>query len=242
MPSAAGRDFELQPTLQSLEPFRDRLNIVSGLKLPAAYVGESLGRPRITRARRSAGSRARPRTRAPSPTSADQVAARHIGQETPLPSLELALESGASISYLHSANAAADGDEPARRVRAPARRRQHARGARRAAAAALEPARFRDGRGRVAASAICPARTASAWTAISTDVRELERRLALAADSPLAELDVPDKPNGIPADFEEHAMLMFDLLALAWQADLTRIATLHGRARAQQSRSIRRAA
>ncbi len=58
-----------------------------------------------------------------------------------------------------------------------------------------------------------------------TDVRELERRLSLAADSPLAELEVPDKPNGIPGDFEEHAMLMFDLLALAWAGDLTRIAT-----------------
>jgi hypothetical protein len=57
------------------------------------------------------------------------------------------------------------------------------------------------------------------------DVRELERRLALAADSP-ADVDVPDKPDGIPADFEEHAMLMFDLLALAWAADLTRIATM----------------
>jgi hypothetical protein len=58
------------------------------------------------------------------------------------------------------------------------------------------------------------------------DVRELERRLALAADSPLAAIEVPDKPNGIPADFEEHTMLMFDLLALAWAADLTRIATM----------------
>jgi hypothetical protein len=58
-----------------------------------------------------------------------------------------------------------------------------------------------------------------------TDVRELERRLSLAADSPLAELEVPEKPNGIPGDFEEHAMLMFDLLALAWAGDLTRIAT-----------------
>ncbi len=56
-------------------------------------------------------------------------------------------------------------------------------------------------------------------------MRELERRIALAADSPLATIDVPDKPNGIPADFEEHAMLMFDLLALAWEADLTRIGT-----------------
>jgi hypothetical protein len=59
-----------------------------------------------------------------------------------------------------------------------------------------------------------------------SDIRELERRLALAADSALAQVDVPDKPNGIPADFEEHAMLMFDLVALAWQADLTRVATM----------------
>jgi hypothetical protein len=59
-----------------------------------------------------------------------------------------------------------------------------------------------------------------------TDIRELERRLALAADSTVADLEVPDKPGGVPADFEEHAALMFDLLALAWQADLTRVATL----------------
>jgi hypothetical protein len=58
-----------------------------------------------------------------------------------------------------------------------------------------------------------------------SDVRELERRLALAADSTPTDIEVPDKPNGIPGDFEEHAMLMFDLLALAWSADLTRIAT-----------------
>jgi hypothetical protein len=58
-----------------------------------------------------------------------------------------------------------------------------------------------------------------------TDVRELERRLALAADSAAASAEAPEKPEGIPADFEEHAMLMFDLLAFAWAADLTRVAT-----------------
>ncbi len=41
-----------------------------------------------------------PEDTGPSPTSADQLAAQHIGQETPLPSLELALEAGSSISYL----------------------------------------------------------------------------------------------------------------------------------------------
>src|SRR5262245_1803167 len=41
LPAATGRDFAFTPTLKPLEPFRDRLNVVSGLKLPAAYVGES---------------------------------------------------------------------------------------------------------------------------------------------------------------------------------------------------------
>src|SRR5687768_16013662 len=41
MPTAAGNGHELTPTLRSLEPFRERLNVVSGLRLPAAYVGES---------------------------------------------------------------------------------------------------------------------------------------------------------------------------------------------------------
>ena len=167
MPSSEGRDFELQPTLQSLEPFRERVNIVSGLKLPAAYVGESSAAANHSRSSQC-WLTCMPEDTGPSPTSVDQVAARHVGQETPLPSLELALEAGSSISYLTPHNAAADGDEPARGVRAPARRRQHAGGARRTATAALEPARFRDGRGRFAASAICPAPTASAWTAIST--------------------------------------------------------------------------
>ena len=64
-----------------------------------------------------------------------------------------------------AANAAADGDESARRVRALARRRQHARGARGAATAALEPARLRDGPGRRAAARSARARPASAWIA-----------------------------------------------------------------------------
>ena len=41
VPTTVGRGFEFQPILKSLEPYRDRLNVVSGLKLPSAYVGES---------------------------------------------------------------------------------------------------------------------------------------------------------------------------------------------------------
>jgi hypothetical protein len=58
------------------------------------------------------------------------------------------------------------------------------------------------------------------------DVREVERRIALAGQKVGDDLTVPEKPAGVPDDFEQHAKLMFDLLTLAWAADLTRVGTL----------------
>jgi hypothetical protein len=223
VPTATGRDFELRPILQSLEPFRDRFNIVSGLKLPAAYVGESSAAANHSRSSQC-WLTCMPEDEGPLPTSVDQVAAQHIGQETPLPSLELALEAGSSISYLTpktplpmETNPRAvferllgDGSTPAERA---ARQRQ--------LSSLLDSVT-----GQVAAlKRDLPGPDRERMDRYLTDVRELERRLALAADSALATIEVPDKPNGIPGDFEEHTMLMFDLLALAWTADLTRIAT-----------------
>jgi hypothetical protein len=57
-------------------------------------------------------------------------------------------------------------------------------------------------------------------------VREIERRIQLAerqASNP--NIDVPTTPAGIPEDYEEHTRLMFDLMAIAFQADITRIST-----------------
>ena len=57
-------------------------------------------------------------------------------------------------------------------------------------------------------------------------VREIERRIQLAerqASNP--NIDVPTTPAGIPEDYEEHTRLMFDLMAVAFQADLTRVGT-----------------
>ncbi len=165
-----------------------------------------------------------PEDTGPSPTSVDQVAARHVGQETPLPSLELALEAGSSISYLTPRTPLpmetnprvvferllGDGSTPAERA---ARQRQ--------LSSLLDSVT-----GEVSSlKRDLPGADRERMDRYLDDVRELERRIALAADSPLGKIEVPDKPNGIPADFEEHAMLMFDLLALAWEADLTRIGT-----------------
>ena len=224
LPSGTSGDLVLGPTMQSLGSWRNRLSIVSGLRLPAAYVGEQTAGANHTRASRCWLTCAPLETGA-SPTSADQVAAAHIGQDTPLPSLELALESGESIAYRTPTTPLpmetnprvvferlfGDGSTPGERA---ARQRQFA-SLLDAVAGEVAPLQRS-----------LPAADRARLDRYLTDIRELERRLALAGDSTLAELDVPDKPNGIPADFEEHANLMFDLLAVAWQADLTRVATL----------------
>ena len=59
----------------------------------------------------------------------------------------------------------------------------------------------------------------------SDDVREIERRLQIAAK---ASSEVPSVavPYGVPESFHEHIQIQFDLLALAFQADITRVATL----------------
>src|SRR6185503_18632832 len=54
-------------------------------------------------------------------------------------------------------------------------------------------------------------------------IREIERRMEKMEKSDLSKLDLPDAPVGIPTSFDEHLNLMFDLVALAYRANLTRV-------------------
>ena len=56
-------------------------------------------------------------------------------------------------------------------------------------------------------------------------VRDIERRVQMAEAQSARELPLVDQPVGVPSDYAEHAALMMDLLALAYQTDLTRIST-----------------
>ena len=56
-------------------------------------------------------------------------------------------------------------------------------------------------------------------------LRDVERRIQMAEEQSTRELPVVDQPVGVPSDYAEHATLMMDLLALAYQTDLTRIST-----------------
>ena len=57
-------------------------------------------------------------------------------------------------------------------------------------------------------------------------MREVEQRISRTEEHNATVVELPDRPSGIPADWEEHAKLMFDLQALAFQSDTTRVFTL----------------
>ena len=239
-PAGDGTAFELSPILRSLEPYRDRLNVVSDLRLPLAYGEDASAGANHTRSSAVWLTCARPETGATPRlgTSADQVAAAHFGQDTPLPSLELSLEEGglsggsglsgayrntiawrtptAPLPMEHNPQVVferlfGDGSTTAERA---SRRRE--------AASLLDSVLDET----AALSRSLPGDDRARLERHLDDVREVERRIQLAGERLSDELAVPAKPAGVPADFEQHAKLMFDLLALAWAADITRVATL----------------
>jgi hypothetical protein len=68
------------------------------------------------------------------------------------------------------------------------------------------------------------------------NVREIERRIQKASSRQMADAESIPAPIGIPASFEEHMRLMFDLLAVSYQADLTRVFTfMTGREASQRT-------
>src|SRR5579872_3409117 len=90
-PKAAGADFEFTRILKPLEPFRNYVNVVSGLHHKAA---DTTAVHSLSPTTWLSGVRPKPTQGADAyaGVTADQIAAQHIGQETPLPSLELATE------------------------------------------------------------------------------------------------------------------------------------------------------
>ncbi len=56
-------------------------------------------------------------------------------------------------------------------------------------------------------------------------IRDVERRIQRSEEQGMTSLDIPDRPVGVPDTFEEHCRVMYDLQALAFQADITRVTT-----------------
>jgi Protein of unknown function (DUF1552) len=242
-PSGEGNAFEFTPILKPLEPFRDRLLILSGLNsTPPAKQG-------------AVGVHARASTRfltdvPPKVTngadleagiSMDQIAARELGRHTQLASLELGLEStesGAScdngFNCVYTSTISWRGaTTPLPTEHNPREVFERLFGDTTSTDPATRLARIQQERSILDSVsqriARLGQRVGSGDRAKLDEyfeaIRDIERRIQNAEQQSATELPVVDQPAGIPATFEEHAKLMFDLYALAYQCDLTRVIT-----------------
>jgi hypothetical protein len=229
---------ELSPTLKPLEPFRSQLNVISDLALPLAYTEDASAAANHSSSSAVflSGARMHKNTNLLG-TTVDQVAARHLGQTSLLPSLELGIEDasnscgeGWSCAYRDSISWL---DE---RTPLPIERNPQVLFERLFGTGATDEARASN---RVESRSILDAvsqQTARLNRTLPVadrrrldqylnDVREIERRMQVAS-SVSGDVKPPAKPFGIPDDFEEHLKTMFDLQVLAWQAGMTRVSSL----------------
>ena len=237
-PPGSGKLDELSPILGSLAPVKENVCILSNMELQNAYPG--------THATSNAAflSAARAKHTESSDyylgTTVDQIAAKQLGRETQLPSLEMAMDMMQTVGQCDNGYACVyqnnlSWSSPTTPLPAEAHPRL------------VFEALFGEGGSRADRQAALR-RRASLLDFVKDDisrlgqtlgpsdkarvdqyleaVRDVERRIQRAerdvAENPLPDLD---RPVGVPAAYADHARLMFDLQVLAMQGDVTRVMT-----------------
>src|SRR5690606_31691042 len=212
------------PILEPLAKYRDSMTIVSGLRNKPAESPEP--HEIIERTWLSCVSPQDAGVIAPDAgVTADQLAARYIGQDTRLPSLELTTAlRGAQLSWRTPTQSLPQEVNPRAvfyRLFGQGDTDEERQAIVRETGSILD--RFTAQAKSLQAKLGGPDR--AALDAYLDSVREIERRVQMASEPSDVELDIPDAPIGVPNDIDTHFKLMFDLMALALQADLTRIIT-----------------
>jgi hypothetical protein len=244
-PATTGTGFEFASTMKALEPYRDRLIVFSGLTQNG---GRALGDGAGDHARAGAtwltGVHPKKTEGADihSGISADQIAAKELGKQTQIASLELGLEaaglaggcdSGYSCAYTNTVSwRSATTPNPVEVNPRAVFERLFGDGQSTDPAARLarmkedssildfmmeDVSRMKTGLGN---------RDKAKLAEYLDGIRDIERRIQLAeAQNGRFKMPLLEKPSGIPDEFDEHAKLMIDLQVIAFQADLTRVGT-----------------
>ena len=237
-PPGEGRLTALSPTLESLGPVVDQLTVISNLELKNAYPGtHATSNAAFLSAAKAKWTES---TDYYLGTTVDQIAARHIGQETSLPSLELSMDLLQTVGQCDNGFACVyqnnlSWSSPTTPLPAEAHPRivferlfgQGGSTAERRAALQRRASLLdwiREDMNRLQTK-LGPEDRTRVGQYLDT-VREVERRIQKAesatVENPLPDLD---RPAGVPAAYAEHAQLMFDLQVLALQGDVTRVIT-----------------
>lgn len=227
---------KLPPSLSSLEKVKQQVTVITGLELRNAYPGSHATSNSAFLSAASAK-----RTESSDyhlGTTVDQIAARHIGQQTQLPSLELAMDllnnagqcdNGYACVYQNNLswsspttplpaeahprlvfeNLFGEGGSPSDR-RATLRRR----------ASLLDSVTEEMQRFKLKLGTGDRNKVDDYFTSIREVERRIQRAEASVEENPLPDLD---RPVGVPVAYADHARLMFDLQVLAFQGDITRV-------------------
>jgi hypothetical protein len=245
-PAAEGAGFELTPTLRPLAPFRDRLLVVTGLANQPAYpaVGEGTGDHVRASATFLTGVHPK-KTEGPdirAGVSMDQIAARELGRDTQLSSLELCLdtneligacEAGYSCAYANTLSWRNE-STPLPMENQPRAVFERLFGDSDDTTQAARLARIQDDKSILDSLVQEVARLQKRLgpgdrakvTQYLEAIRDIERRIQKAEEQSQLVLPAMERPSGgIPPTFAEHARLMFDLQVLAYQCDMTRVTT-----------------
>jgi hypothetical protein len=244
-PADVGRNFDLSPTaMASLEPYRDYLTIVSDtdVRNAEAFIPKEIGGDHF---RSSAVflTQAHPKQTESSDvhagTSLDQLYAQRFGQDTPFPSMQLCIENvdqaggcayGYSCVYTDAISWASP-TEPLPMIRDPrvafdmmfgAGGTPEERAARRRATRSVLDFVM----GEVdSLKAKLDATDRVRVDRYLENIREIERRIQKVEERNTGgeARELPEAPAGVPDSFDDHVKLMFDLQALALEADITRI-------------------
>ncbi len=227
VPAATGKDFEITKILESLTDFREHITIVSGLRNKP---GESPD-PHAIKAGTWLRCVAPEGTANPEDgVSCDQMAARILGTQTPFPSLEVSTLDGGAGSFA-STIAFKTPDQPLPMEGNPRKLYYRLFGQgdtnQERAAISSETGSLLDF---VLADANSLNKQLGANDRVMMDeylqsVREIEMQMQKLSEQDLSGVEIPDAPVGTPGAFPAHLDLMYSLMALAYQADLTRVIT-----------------
>jgi hypothetical protein len=236
-PPAEGAGFELTPILQPLKPFQNQINIISDLRHANAYGSGATANHNRSAAAYLSGAFAETGAQPSLGITVDQIAAQKIGQDTPMPSLELTIEEpslncgdGLSCSYRdtiswqgpHAPLPMQNNPQAVFERLFGDGNTAEQRKTRRAQSISLLDSVVGEA---ASLQHKLPATDRTRLDQYLSDVREIERRVQKAGQQLSDDLPVPAAPTGVPRDIEEHIKLMYDLQVLAWQAEITRVST-----------------
>ena len=222
-PKKIGRDFDFPFILKPLEPFRDHLTVISGLRnkggeggTPHGYTEETWLSCVLPRSRNVASGRG---------VTVDQIAARRLGKNTTLPSMELCGEPGGNISYRTP-------DQPLPMESNPRKVFYTMFGQgdnQRERSAILKSTDSLLDYVKESTASLNRKLDAGDRTRVNDyldSVREIEIRVQKLEASVASLVDLPDAPLGAPEDFGEHLDVQFEMMALALQTNRTNVASM----------------